>query len=218
MALTILPFEDLVAAPLQAFVQAQVQMTETALQFMIETGFERQPDSLDPRRTVLKPRLLEVDYTHPVSDPNNPGEVVATPTRLQVPLLTLIQPPMFKIEKANVQLSAKIVDVVVNRAISDRATSGGEASKLTSQLLAAYAPRTINSEQAPVDTILMNITLTKETISEGMAALTNQLQNASTAKPLTTIRLDRVGQATSINPSADERTGSNADASEREDA
>jgi Protein of unknown function (DUF2589) len=213
MALTILPFEDLVAAPLQAFVQAQVQMTETALQFMIETGFERQPDSLDPRRTVLKPRLLEVDYTHPVSDPNNPGEVVATPTRLQVPLLTLIQPPMFKIEKANVQLSAKIVDVVVNRA-----TSGGEASKLTSQLLAAYAPRTINSEQAPVDTILMNITLTKETISEGMAALTNQLQNASTAKPLTAIRLDRVGQATSINPSADDRAGSNADASEREDA
>jgi hypothetical protein len=105
MASRPLPLEQLIGAPLRSIVLGQGIAARATAEFVSEVGFApvrgREPTA----------RTFDFDYVHPVPDPENPGSVVDTPTRVSVPLLTVVSIPNVRIAEATVSFGADIVDV-----------------------------------------------------------------------------------------------------------
>src|SRR5690348_8170587 len=102
MALKPLTLEQLIAAPLRAIVMGQEAAAQATAEFVSEVGFEAKAGGSP---TV---RMVEFDYVHPMPDPENPGAVIPTPTRVRVPLLTMVPVPNMRLAEATVNFSADI--------------------------------------------------------------------------------------------------------------
>lgn len=98
----ILPIEFLIAAPLEAVVKAQAMAAHTTAEFVNDVGFEQDRDG------TRRARMVDFEYTHPRADPNNPGEVIDTPVRVRVPLLSMISIPNVQVDEASVDLHLRV--------------------------------------------------------------------------------------------------------------
>src|SRR6267378_1055344 len=102
MALKPLTLEQLISAPLRALVLGQQEATQTTADFLSQLGFESAGGKVSAR-------TVEFEYLHPVPDPANPGSTIDTPTRMRVPLLTMLPLPNLRISEANVGFGANVV-------------------------------------------------------------------------------------------------------------
>src|SRR5262245_16500257 len=103
MALKPLTLEELISAPLRALVLGQQVATQATADYISQLGFETTAGKIPSVRT------LEFDYIHPVPDPANPGSTIDTPTRVRVPLITMLPVPNLRISEANVVFGANVV-------------------------------------------------------------------------------------------------------------
>lgn len=99
----ILPIEYLLAAPLEALVRAQAMAAQTTADFVGQVGFEMAEDG------VTRARMVDFEYLHSQADPNQPGNMLDTPVRVRVPLLSLLTVPSVTVEEASVDLQLRIM-------------------------------------------------------------------------------------------------------------
>ncbi len=179
MAQRVLPIEWLVGGPLQALVQAHALISQSALQFIKEVGFESvERDESAP----LEVRTLTFSYRHPVPDPSNPGQIVETLTHVKVPLLALVSPPAFKVERATIEFNVKVLGVTSRR----QAELSTPALRLPFTIQGVYAPKSADSGQPGSQdaTLSIKLALTKENIPEGVSLILRQMQDAIVAQPI----------------------------------
>jgi uncharacterized protein DUF2589 len=179
VALKPLTFEQLVSAPLRGLVLGQEAATQATADFISKLGFDDgAPGGVPAART------LEFDYVHPVPDPANPGSTIDTPTRLRVPLLTLLSVPSLRIAEAHVSFGAHIVGTrsVKTPRAAVRLDSERAAAGVSTQLLATYAPAAPAPGEPP-PTVTVDITVERERPSEGLARILSALADSITAAP-----------------------------------
>jgi hypothetical protein len=99
----ILPIEYLLAAPLEALVRAQAMAAQTTADFVGQVGFETDEDG------VARARMVDFEYLHSQADPNQPGNMLDTPVRVRVPVLSLLTVPNVTVEEASVDLQLRIM-------------------------------------------------------------------------------------------------------------
>lgn len=98
-----LPIEYLIAAPLEALVRAQAMAARTTIEFVEQVGFEQGEDG------VSRARMLDFEYVHPRSNPDDPGNMVDTPVKVRVPALSLMPVPHVIVDEATVDLQLRVV-------------------------------------------------------------------------------------------------------------
>lgn len=99
----ILPIEYLLAAPLEALVRAQAMAAQTTADFVGQVGFETAEDG------ITRARMVDFEYVHSQADPNQPGNMVDTPVRVRVPVLSLLTVPNVTVEEASIDLQLRIM-------------------------------------------------------------------------------------------------------------
>jgi hypothetical protein len=184
MALEPLTLEQLISAPLRALVVGQEAVTQATADFISQLGFETSDHGVPSVRT------LECEYLHPVPDPANPGSIIEIPTRLRVPLLTLLSIPNLWISEANIGFGANVVGMETVRTptpaivVDPAVTAEGTVS---TQLFATYAP--MNSppgEQPP--TLTVAIKVIREQPAEGLTRILSVLSDSIASAPASEVR------------------------------
>lgn len=99
----ILPIELLLAAPLESVVRAQAMAARTTAEFVGEAGFETDKDG------ISRVRMVDFEYIHPRSDPDQPGNRIDTPVRVRVPVLSLLTIPNVTVDEATVEFQLRVV-------------------------------------------------------------------------------------------------------------
>lgn len=183
----LLPIEYLIAAPLEAVVRAQAMAAQTTAQFVGEVGFETSPDG------VSRARMVDFEYTYPRSDPNQPGNVVDTPVRVSVPVLSLLTVPNIAIDEASVDLNLKVAG---SQEIRPAEAQPAPQGRKTTARTAATAPlplapsriAMIGSITAPKlaeQTASLRVTVKVKQVAapEGLAQIMHLLSEATAAHP-----------------------------------
>ena len=172
------PIEDLIIGPIQAIIEAQSISKQRSVEFLEEVGFEAQ----DTRKGKSEPKLrtVEFSYEHPIPDPQNPGQVIDTPTKVKFPLLSIVPTPNIDISEATVDFNIKVVG------FSKKNTKSTLTKKSPFSIRSVYASRakpTNESEQEP-HTISVSIKLKKGETSETERKVNNLLSDAIITHPL----------------------------------
>jgi len=113
----------LLGAPLRALLQAQAMAELHTLDYIVDVGMD------DDRRQAS---TLEFDLVQPVADPQRPGQVEPTPTRVSVPILSILQTPSLRIAEANIEMAVNITEAVDPGEQAGRARPGAEGPERAS--------------------------------------------------------------------------------------
>lgn len=189
----ILPLEYLIAAPLEALVRAQALSARTTADFVSEVGFETD------EKGVSHARMVDFEYVTSRTNPENPSEVVDTPVRVRIPVLTLLQVPNVAVEEANLELNLRVSTAPAEglrpQVASGRTLPAGTTEKLAGERLAAFpirlAPspvRMVGSVTAPklaeqTSSMKVTIKLKQAPTPEGLTQILNLLGDATMARP-----------------------------------
>jgi hypothetical protein len=184
----ILPLEYLLAAPLESIVRAQAMAARATADFVGEVGFETDKDGVSRVRTV------QFEYIHPQPDPDQPGNRLDLPVRVQVPVLSLFTIPNVAVDEATVEMQLRIATAQQQDPIKPtdgrRPVSGAAALRPNSMLLphlgdrvrligAVTAPR--SAEQTA--SLKVSIRMKQAPVPEGLAQILGLLGEATTARP-----------------------------------
>ncbi|MDH3339785.1 MAG: DUF2589 domain-containing protein [Nitrosopumilus sp.] len=169
------PIENLISAPINAIIEAQAIAIQSALDFITEVGLES-----NSKLKKSKIRTVEFTYSHPVPDPNNPGMVIDTPSKVSIPLLSLVQIPNISISESTLDFNINIVGLPENKAKTTSKT------KLPFIVQSKFAPRIQATPERPQEphTLSLSIKLKKEESSEAERKIMNLLQEAITSHPI----------------------------------
>jgi len=181
----ILPLEYLIAGPLEALVKAQTLSARTTAEFVGEVGFETD------EKGVSRVRMVDFEYTHPRVDPDNPGNVIDTPVRVRVPLLSLLQVPSIAVEEANLELNLRVMGQQPVQRPQLETRSATTARQGTTALPIEMAPspvRMIGSLTTPklaeqTASMKVAIKLKQAPVPEGLSQILHLLGEATTARP-----------------------------------
>jgi uncharacterized protein DUF2589 len=179
MALKPITLEQLIGAPLRALVLGQEAATQATADFISRLGFE----SADGKAPSV--RTLEFEYLHPVPDPANPGSTIDSPTRLRVPLLTMLPVPNLRISEANIAFGANVVSIKTVRTPERAVALNSDktvAESATVELFATYAPA-VPAAGEPPPTMTLTIRVTREQPAEGLARILSALGDSITSAP-----------------------------------
>ena len=180
-----LPLEQLIGAPLRSLVLGQGIAAQATAEFIAEVGFapgagERQPAV----------RTFDFSYVHPMPDPANPGDVVDTPTRVSVPVLSIVSLPNLRIAEATVAFGADVVEVQQAEArpaelALARKRAAGDRTAIFPRgvdLVAAYSPPAPEGASQP-SALSFTIRVVAEPAPEGLTSVLNLLSESIRSRP-----------------------------------
>ncbi len=181
-----LPLEQLIGAPLRSLVMGQGIAAQATAEFISEVGFTPAAGERGP-----SVKTFDFSYVHPVPDPANPGDVVDTPTRVSVPLLSIVSLPNLRIAEATVEFGADVVEIQPaeagpaelqlerKRAASDRTAVFPRGV----HLVAAYSPPAPPEGGGPGSALSFSIRVVAEPAPEGLASVLNLLTESIRTRP-----------------------------------
>jgi hypothetical protein len=167
----VLPIEYLLAAPLEALVRAQAMAARTTADFVGEVGFDVDKDG------VSRARMLDFEYVHPQSDPDQPGNRVDTPVRVRVPVLSLLAIPNVMVDEATIELQVRVVG-------TQEARVGSLPLPMPEnriRMMGSYASPKLAEQSA---SLKVSIKLKQAPPPEGLSQLLSLLGEATTARPI----------------------------------
>jgi hypothetical protein len=184
----ILPLEYLLAAPLESVVRAQAMAARATAEFVGEVGFETDKDGVSRVRTV------EFEYIHPQSDPDQPGNRLDLPVRVQVPVLSLLTIPNVTVDEATVEMQLRIVAAQQQETIKPtdgRRTAAGPANLRANALPLPFPAdriRMVGAVTAPraaeqTASLKVSIRMKQAPVPEGLSQILGLLSEATTARP-----------------------------------
>ena len=106
-----IPYDQAFGAPLSAAIDAQSKAAESALNFILKVGFEKDKDGLQ------KTRYAEFEF----DETKNDGQKQTR--RLKIPLILLINIPQLEITEGVISFDLEISQ---NASVSDKIDAGGE--------------------------------------------------------------------------------------------
>jgi len=102
-----LPLQEIIGVPVSAVVEAETQAARTALEFIEQVGFVKDPDAPADASALSVGSLRMVEFGYQKADADgNPADFVA-----RVPLLALLPLPGVRVKTAQIAFTAKITDV-----------------------------------------------------------------------------------------------------------
>jgi hypothetical protein len=122
-----LPLEYMLGAPLAATIKAQALAAKTTIEFIETVGLAPGATAADP----LVARTATFEFTQPVPDPANPGQVTNVQSILTVPLLSIVPTPYIRVSDLNVNFEFKIRDVQTAESKASITGSTGFSSTTT---------------------------------------------------------------------------------------
>ena len=160
--------EDLISAPIDAIVKAQFLAAKSTFDFISEVGFEQQENKL---------KMIEFNYTHPLPDPQNPGQVIDTPTVLKIPLLTMLQIPNLSISESTIDFNLKVLGF--SQDVKKKPV------RFPLKIHTTYAPKNMTTANSAEQqhTISISIKLQKTDLAEGGQKMLSLIQESMTARP-----------------------------------
>ena len=181
-----IPLEQLVAGPMRALVLAQGIAAQATAQFVSEVGFTVDPRGKNPPSV----RTIRFSHVRPVSDPENPGQVINTPVVVTAPLLALTSIPNLRIDGATVTLDADVIDVEPTDTGPSAVSIEGRPPSVIPLpplrfLAAMAAPRTEGEQPRPGGNLSITVNVAHEPLAEGLTRVLTMLEDALTAEPET---------------------------------
>lgn len=181
------PLGYLIGGPLQAIVEAHALLSQSALQFFSEFGFEHARDektSEAEQQASFKLRMLEFSYVHPVPDPANPGAVIDTPTHVKVPILAMLSLPSLRISEATLDFNIRVVGFTEMK--KTETASGVQKARLPFLIQGVYTAKTpaVEKPEQEPSTLAISIKITKEPVPEGANRILSLMQDAIISHPV----------------------------------
>ena len=181
-----LPLEQLIGAPLRSLVMGQGIAAQATAEFISEVGFEPAEGARQPAA-----RTFDFTYVHPMPDPANPGEVVDTPTRVSVPVLSFVSLPNLRIAEATVEFGADVVEIEPAEArpaevpLSRKRVAGDRTAVFPRgvHLVAAYSPPAPADGGGPGSALSFSIRVVAEPAPEGLVSVLNLLNESIRSRP-----------------------------------
>ena len=106
------PLQNLITAPLQAIIDAQITTTESTLDYIYslsEAGTRKKANEmLDGGEAI---RLRNIEFLLKRMEQKQDGQIETNPYTLQVPLITMFPIPYLSIKDAELSFNFKVVDV-----------------------------------------------------------------------------------------------------------
>lgn len=112
------PIGALLAGPIIAIQEAQIEAEMAAFDFIIDVGLEEQKGG------DYRARKLTFQVDRAVSDPQNPGTVDVHQATVTAPLLSLMRIPALKISEAKIDLALNLSEESNSEVESDSETTG----------------------------------------------------------------------------------------------
>jgi hypothetical protein len=167
-------------APLRSLVLGQGIAGQATADFIAEVGFR--PGSTEREPTA---RTFEFTFMHSVPDPENPGGVIDTPTRVSVPLLTVLPIPNLDITEATIDFDADVLSVKAaparqNELRLERSKSSVLAAP--AQLIAAYAQRRA-ADGSGGGALSISIKVARAPLGQGLDTVVGLLHEGIAARP-----------------------------------
>jgi hypothetical protein len=168
------PLQNLITAPLQAIMDAQITTTETTLDYIYalsEAGTRKQANEMSKDKKAIK--LKNVEFQLNRMEPNKEGEIAPKPYALQIPLITMIPIPYLSIKDAELRFNFKVVDVTKNTDDTEKTDVQNKGLIERNVIQTRYTSGKESSKEATSD-ISIKITVSQGEIPMGLAKfLTN---------------------------------------------
>ena len=168
------PLQNLITAPLQAIMDAQITTTETTLDYIYalsEAGTRKQANEMSKDEKAIK--LKNVEFQLNRMEPNKEGEIVVKPYALQIPLITMIPIPYLSIKDAELRFNFKVVDVTKNTDDTEKTDVQNKGLIERNVIQTRYTSGKESSKEATSD-ISIKITVSQGEVPMGLAKfLTN---------------------------------------------
>lgn len=210
-----LPLEHIIGSPLVAAIKAQALAAKTTVDFIKEVGLkptapeptetgtiapkgdetsgDNANSSLEARYVEFKfDRIMEEEVTAPATDPNQPPQKVTkysvVPSKLTVPLLTIVPIPYIRINDMTLDFEFQIKDVetaesTTEKNVSVNAKSGGWFVKVNTK--GSYSNRTANKRETDRRTTLkITVNAVQDQMPEGLGRVLNVLEDAMKVVPV----------------------------------
>lgn len=105
----IFPIGDLLAGPITAIQEAQIEAERRILEFILEYGMEEYVERVGSSKvTGLRLRTMDFQMSKSVPDPANAGSSINRQVDVQAPLLSIIRLPALGIDGADIELGLDI--------------------------------------------------------------------------------------------------------------
>lgn len=168
------PLQNLITAPLQAIMDAQITTTETTLDYIYalsEAGTRKQANEMSKDEKAIK--LKNVEFQLNRMELNKEGEIAEKPYALQIPLITMIPIPYLSIKDAELRFNFKVVDVTKNTDNTEKTDVQNKGLIERNVIQTRYTSGKESSKEATSD-ISIKITVSQGEIPMGLAKfLTN---------------------------------------------
>ena len=177
------PIEQLISAPIRAIIEAQSIATQSVLDFISEVAFEPISDSSELKNGTPKLKTVEFVYSHPIPDPDNPGMVIDTPSKVSIPLLAMLQIPNISISESTLDFNINIVGLPENK---EKTKSSNIKTRLPFIIQSRYASRIQATNDVPQEshTLSLSIKLKKEESPEAQRKIMSLLDEAIISHPI----------------------------------
>ena len=213
-----LPLEHIIGSPLVAAIKAQALAAKTTVDFIKEVGLkpraveatetgvlapkgddssgEAGKEGLEARYVEFKfDRLLEEEITTPPPEgspegtpPSKTSKYSVVPSRLTVPLLSIVPIPYIRINDMTIDFEFQIKDVETAESTSEKnisvnAKAGGWFYKVN--IKGSYSNRTLNKRETDRRTSLkITVNAVQDQIPEGLGRVLDMLQEAMKIVPI----------------------------------
>lgn len=212
-----LPLDHIIGSPLVAAIKAQALAAKTTVDFIKEVGLkpsatepgetgalapkgddtsgETGKESLDARYVEFKfDRVMEEEVLEtppgspPGTPPNKTTRYAVVPSRLTVPLLTIVPIPFIRINDMTIDFEFQVKDVETaesqtEKNVSVNARTGGWFFK--SSMKGSYTNRTSNKRETDRRTTLkITVSAVQDQVPEGLGRVLDILQDALKVVPV----------------------------------
>lgn len=189
-----LPLEHVIGSPLVAAIKAQALAAKTTVDFIKEVGLKEDTSwtAVDDK-TGYEARYVEFKFDRVIEERDtstDPPKTVhrVVPSRLTVPLLSIVPIPYIRISDMTIDFEYHIRDVETSEStaetkISASAKMGGWFYKV--QLKGSFTYRTTNKRNTDRrSTLKITVNAVQDEIPEGLARVLDMLSDAMKVVPL----------------------------------
>ena len=188
-----LPLEHIIGSPLTAAIKAQALAAETTVDFIREVGLRKDDETSSSAGEELSyvARYVEFKFDRVLEERIGTSEetqLTVMPSKLTVPLLSIVPIPFIRINDMNIDFEYQIKDIVTseskhNANVSTSARAGGWFYKV--QLRGSYSYGSVNKRETDRRTTLkINVNAVQDQIPEGLARVLDILHDSTKVVPI----------------------------------
>jgi hypothetical protein len=193
-----LPLEFIVAAPLTAAIKAQAMAAKTTIDFIKEVGLKEDTTgtSVDDNKGY-EARYVEFKFDRVLEERTEPATADGQPTvkhsivpsKLTVPLLSIVPIPFIRINDMTIDFEYKISDVQTSESTTEKNVTAEVKAKAwfaSTTIKGSYTNKNTNKRQTDTSsTLRITVNALQDVMPEGLSRVLDILHESTKVVPLT---------------------------------